>query len=66
MLRSLDDCDEDPTLAKLEDRLYEKLTPWGIGLMGFGGKTSVSVGQDGLCPQAPGLVLRLDGLVLPG
>lgn len=41
LLRRLDDRNEDPTLAELEDRLYEKLNTLGIGPMGFGGKTTV-------------------------
>ncbi len=41
LLRKLDDKNEDPQLANLEDRLYEETNELGIGPMGFGGKTSV-------------------------
>ncbi len=41
LLRKLDDQNEDPQLAQLEERLYEESNELGIGPMGFGGKTSV-------------------------
>lgn len=41
LLRKLDDKNEDPQLAALEERLYEESNELGIGPMGFGGKTSV-------------------------
>jgi len=41
LLRSLDDKNEDPVLAELEERLYEKLNRLKIGPMGFGGNTTV-------------------------
>ena len=39
--RDLDDTNEIPILAKLEDRLYRECNELGIGPMGFGGKTTV-------------------------
>lgn len=39
--RSLDDTNEDETLAGMEERLTEEANTMGIGPMGFGGKTTV-------------------------
>ena len=41
LFRKLDDTNQDPTLAELEDRLTEESNEMGIGPMGFGGKTTV-------------------------
>lgn len=41
LLRRLDDTNEDPELAALEERLFLKLNDLGIGPMGFGGRTTV-------------------------
>lgn len=41
LLRPLDDKNEDPELAALEDRLFSALNELGIGPMGFGGRTTV-------------------------
>lgn len=41
LLRSLDDVNDDPVLAELEQRLYSELNELGIGPGGFGGKTTV-------------------------
>lgn len=41
LLRRLDDTNEDPELAALEDRLFQQLNQLGIGPMGFGGRTTV-------------------------
>lgn len=38
--RKLDDTNDDPTLAELESRLYDKSNRLSIGPMGFGGKTT--------------------------
>lgn len=39
--RKLDDTNPDPTLAALEERVYDKANRLGIGPMGFGGNTTV-------------------------
>ena len=41
LFRRLDDENEDPTLADLEERITEEANQMGIGPMGFGGKTTV-------------------------
>lgn len=41
LLRPLDDSNERPELAELEQRLLEETNQLGIGPMGFGGKTTV-------------------------
>jgi fumarate hydratase class I len=41
LLRSLDDENEQPELAGLEERIMEEANELGIGPMGFGGKTTV-------------------------
>lgn len=41
LFRQLDDTNQDPELAELEDRLTEESNELGIGPMGFGGKTTV-------------------------
>jgi fumarate hydratase class I len=41
LFRPLDDAQDDPRLAQLEDRLTEEANLLGIGPMGFGGETTV-------------------------
>jgi len=41
LFRKLDDTNENPDLAAMEDRLLSDLNSLGIGPMGFGGKTTV-------------------------
>ncbi len=41
LFRKLEDTNENPDLAAMEDRIYEESNELGIGPMGFGGKTSV-------------------------
>lgn len=41
LLQSLDEHNEDPELAKMEERLTEEANQLGIGPMGFGGKTTI-------------------------
>lgn len=41
LLRPLDDTNEDPELAELEERIFEEGNQLGIGPMGFGGKTTL-------------------------
>lgn len=41
LLRPLEDSNEQPELAQLEQRLLEETNQLGIGPMGFGGKTTV-------------------------
>jgi fumarate hydratase class I len=41
LFRSLDDAQNDPDLAKMEDRLTKEANQLGIGPMGFGGETTV-------------------------
>ncbi|GAB4416594.1 MAG: hypothetical protein Kow00106_12250 [Anaerolineae bacterium] len=41
LLRPVDDSNEQPELAQLEQRLLEETNQLGIGPMGFGGKTTV-------------------------
>jgi fumarate hydratase class I len=41
LLRSLEDKNEDPALAELEDTITNQANQLGIGPMGFGGKTTV-------------------------
>lgn len=41
LFRSLEDENQDPELADLEDRLTEEANQLGIGPMGFGGQTTV-------------------------
>ncbi len=41
LLRPLDDTNEDPELAALEERLLHNVNDLGIGPMGFGGRTTV-------------------------
>jgi fumarate hydratase, class I len=40
-LRSLDDTNENPTLARLEKQIVEEANRLGIGPMGFGGATTL-------------------------
>ena len=40
-LRSLDDVNPDPRLAKLERRIVKEANSTGIGPMGFGGETTL-------------------------
>ena len=41
LLRTLDDTNPNPTLAKLEAEILEKANRLGVGAMGFGGKSSL-------------------------
>ena len=41
LLRTMDDANDDPQLAALEERIVEKANQSGIGPMGFGGKTTL-------------------------
>jgi fumarate hydratase class I len=41
LLRTLDDVNPDPTLAKLESEIMDEANRLGVGAMGFGGKTSL-------------------------
>jgi len=41
LFRKVEDKNEDPVLAKLEEELYRDLNSLNIGPMGFGGKTTV-------------------------
>ena len=41
LLRSLDDVNENPVLAELEDRIMTEANQIGVGPMGFGGKVSL-------------------------
>ncbi len=41
LLRSLDDSNPDPQLAKLEETILKEANQLGIGTMGFGGKVSL-------------------------
>jgi fumarate hydratase, class I len=41
LLRTLDDVNPNPTLAKLESEIMEEANKLGVGAMGFGGKTSL-------------------------
>lgn len=41
LFRKLDDVNQDPELANLENRLTEESNQLGIGPMGFGGKTTI-------------------------
>lgn len=41
LLRSLDDVNPDPDLARMEERLVERCNQLEIGPMGFGGRTTV-------------------------
>ncbi|HEY2017384.1 MAG TPA: fumarate hydratase, partial [Bryobacteraceae bacterium] len=41
LLRTLDDVNPDPTLAKLEAEVMEEANRLGVGAMGFGGKASL-------------------------
>ena len=41
LLRSMEDENDDPVLAELEDTIFEQANQLGIGPMGFGGKTTV-------------------------
>ena len=41
LFRSLDDTNDDPGMAEMEDRILEEGNELGIGPMGFGGKTTL-------------------------
>src|SRR5882757_9393590 len=41
LFRTLDDVNENPTLAKLESEIMEQANALGVGAMGFGGKASL-------------------------
>ena len=53
LFRPLDDKNQDPALASLEERLYKELNELGIGPMGFGGKTTVLGVKIGLRHRVP-------------
>ncbi len=53
LLRSLDDSNPDPELAKLEERLLQEANQLGIGPMGFGGKTTVLGVKIGVLDRLP-------------
>src|SRR5436189_150465 len=41
LLRTMDNVNDDPQLAELEERIVQKANQSGIGPMGFGGKTTL-------------------------
>jgi fumarate hydratase class I len=41
LLRSMEDENDDPALAELEDTIFQQANQLGIGPMGFGGETTV-------------------------
>jgi fumarate hydratase class I len=53
LLRLLDDTNEDPELAALEQRVVEKANQSGIGPMGFGGKTTLLACKIGKLNRLP-------------
>ena len=53
LLRLLDDTNEDPLLAGLEQRVVEKANQSGIGPMGFGGKTTLLACKIGKLNRLP-------------
>jgi fumarate hydratase class I len=53
LLRLLDDTNEDPELAALEERVVEKANQSGIGPMGFGGKTTLLACKIGKLNRLP-------------
>jgi len=53
LLRLLDDTNEDPELAALEQRVVEKANQSGIGPMGFGGNTTLLACKIGKLNRLP-------------
>jgi len=53
LLRLLDDTNEDPELAALEQRVVEKANQSGIGPMGFGGSTTLLACKIGKLNRLP-------------
>ncbi len=53
LLRSLDDVNENPELAKLEKRILKEANSLGIGPMGLGGKTTLLAVKIGTRPRVP-------------
>ena len=53
LLRTMDDVNEDPQLAELEQRIVEKANQSGIGPMGFGGKTTLLACKIGKLNRLP-------------
>ena len=53
LLRLLDDTNDDPVLAELEQRVVEKANQSGIGPMGFGGKTTLLACKIGKLNRLP-------------
>ena len=53
LLRSMDDVNPDPALAKLEKRLLKEANSLGIGPMGLGGKTTLLAVKIGARPRLP-------------
>ena len=53
LLRLLDDTNEDPSLAELENRVVDKANQSGIGPMGFGGKTTLLACKVGKANRLP-------------
>jgi fumarate hydratase class I len=53
LLRFLDDTNDDPILASLEERVVEKANQSGIGPMGFGGKTTLLACKVGKLNRLP-------------
>jgi fumarate hydratase class I len=53
LFRSLDDTNQEPVLAGLEQRLYTECNELAIGPMGFGGKTTVLAVKAGARHRLP-------------
>lgn len=53
LLRSMDDVNPDPALAKLEKRVLKEANSLGIGPMGLGGKTTLLAVKIGARPRLP-------------
>jgi fumarate hydratase, class I len=53
LLRMLDDVNEDPVLAELENRVVAKANQSGIGPMGFGGRTTLLACKIGKLNRLP-------------
>ena len=53
LLRTMDDTNPDPQLAKLEKRILKEANALGIGPMGLGGKTTLLAVKIGARPRLP-------------
>lgn len=53
LFRSLDDVNENPELAKLEEYIVEKSNTLGVGTMGFGGETTLLGCKVGVMHRIP-------------